>query len=391
METRILEQPHDSALDVHSEPTAPQRRCVLMPFSDADVDQIVEEWLRKRKPRPAKRNPPTPQHKFMVLLAKKAKQRTEENDEDESASSIIPGDSASEEEASPAVDNDEAIDEEPSDEDSDNDTLDADGEEKIDSNGYLLGGRSYICPVFRSPWRRNPDRLYIPATECCRFTGYPSTKKMFLKNRDLRQVRLTGSERDVLCDNLALSSRFAISRNTYMVRARSAFKVFGALLVKNGRHMVDDYCEANWQSRGEDGRLCVSGQVVANMEKYREWKANFILGRQPMNTTAVGTPPTRPPRVRMPKELIRYLTRPYPVVGSCAELMELVSERQAQRKAFRQSLQAGITPTLPNGVKVEIGRDRALDTAPIVIDDSSEGGESDEDDLVRTTIDDASD
>ncbi|KAJ2801403.1 hypothetical protein H4S07_004948 [Coemansia furcata] len=60
--------------------------------------------------------------------------------------------------------------------------------------------------------------------------------------------------------------------------------------------------------------------------------------------------------------------------------MELVSERQAQRKAFRQSLQAGITPTLPNDVKVEIGGDRTLDTVPIVIDDSSEGGESGEDD-----------
>ncbi|KAJ2838074.1 hypothetical protein FBU31_001003 [Coemansia sp. 'formosensis'] len=126
------------------------------------------------------------------------------------------------------------------------------------------------------------------------------------------------------------------------------------------------------------------------MEKYRAWKANFTLDWQPMNTTGVDIPPERPTRVQRPRELIRHLSRPYPVVSSCAELMELVSERRAQHKVFKQSLQAGITPMLPNGMKVEIGRDSALDTVPIAIDDSNEDSESSEDDFVCITIDDTS-
>ncbi|KAJ2334425.1 hypothetical protein GGH92_008327, partial [Coemansia sp. RSA 2673] len=195
-------------------------------------------------------------------------------------------------------------------------------------------------------------------------------------------------EREILYDNLSLNNQSFNSPAVYMVKARSAFKEFGALLVKNGRHIVDDYCEANWRSRDAYGPPCLSGQVVANMEIYRAFKANYMLVRPPTNYGSMASRLPRLPRIKMSEEMNRYFLRPFPVVGSSVELMLLVSERQQQRREFMRSLKADMQSTVqhmdepvePKCEKVESKIDRKLDLVPIVIDDSSEDGESSDDD-----------
>ncbi|KAJ2065313.1 chromatin structure-remodeling complex subunit RSC7 [Coemansia sp. S146] len=391
METQALEQPDDSAMDVHLEPAASPANYVLMPFSDVDEEQIRKEWLKKKRPQKINPKRSTVQRRFMALIVNaRNKQHNSESDEDEFTSSSLTELSI---EASPATDNNEAIDEEPSDDDDDDEgTVDAAGEEKIDSNGYLLGGRSYICPVFRSPFRRNPDKLYILAAECCRYTGLGSSQALCNKYPSLRRYRLITREREILYDNLSLNRRVFNSPTVYMFKARPAFKEFGALLVKNGRHMVDDYCEANWQSRDAAGPVCLSGQVVANMEAYRAFKANYILVQQPTSFASTAVRSDRPPQVKMSKEMSKHFLRPFPVVGSSVELMVLVSERRQQRREFVRNLRADIEsaaqpvvqpveePMVPKCEKAENDMDKKWDLVPIVIDDSSDGDSESNDD-----------
>ncbi|KAJ2454886.1 chromatin structure-remodeling complex subunit RSC7 [Coemansia sp. RSA 2337] len=386
METQSPLQPDDSAMDVHLEPAASSNNYVLMPFSDVDEDQIKTEWLMKKRPNKAKPKRSKVQRNFIALIAKaKYRQQNSESSDDESTNAL----STELSDEANSADNNDIIDEEPSDDDGgDEGPVDAAGEEKVDGNGYLLGGRSYICPVFRSPCRRNPDTLYIPVAECCRYIGYGESKHLVKKHRSLRRYPLIKREREILYDNLSLNNQSFNSPAVYMVKARSAFKEFGALLVKNGRHIVDDYCEANWRSRDAYGPPCLSGQVVANMEIYRAFKANYMLVRPPTNYGSMASRLPRLPRIKMSEEMNRYFLRPFPVVGSSVELMLLVSERQQQRREFMRSLKADMQSTVqhmdepvePKCEKVESKIDRKLDLVPIVIDDSSEDGESSDDD-----------
>ncbi|KAJ2330296.1 hypothetical protein GGI00_003779, partial [Coemansia sp. RSA 2681] len=184
------------------------------------------------------------------------------------------------------------------DDDDDEDTLDASGETKVDANGNLLGGRSYICAVFRSPCRKNRERLYIPAIE------------------------------------------------VFMYTARSLFKVFGADLVLNGRHVVDDYCKDTWERRNECRGVppCVPGQVVANMQAYQEWKDNFAQARPPKGVE------TQRRSEKLSKEQLEQLKvdceHHFPVVGSWVELMDLVRAWNKHRKAVTASVRAGTQPPI---------------------------------------------
>ncbi|KAJ2697884.1 chromatin structure-remodeling complex subunit RSC7 [Coemansia sp. IMI 209128] len=382
MEPQPFEHPEHGAMDVYLEPAASQPRYVLMPYSD--TDQIKAQWpKKKKKPSTHRGSSRSAQSKFMALILEaKAKQLNRENGQDEPSTTTTMSDSDGETEAeteqNSADDNDE-VPPDDDDGDSDEDTKDLDGEEKIDRNGYLLGGRSYICPVFRSPCRRNPDMLYIPAMECCRFTGFNTPKNMFAAHKNLRQFRLTARERRILRDNLVLNNMLVDRPHVAMVRARAAFKLFGALLVKDGRHIVDDYCEANWQLRNVGGEPCVSGQVVANIDYYREFRANYALGQQPKRPVTAGSQRAKATRLKMPRELSKYLLREFPVVGSCVELMEVVAERMEERRAFTRSLRAGIMPTLPGSAKAESKPTISTGVELIVIDDDSSEEESSED------------
>ena len=46
------------------------------------------------------------------------------------------------------------------------------GEQKIDRQGNVLGGRELTAAVFTSPHRHDTERLYILAIDACRAVGF---------------------------------------------------------------------------------------------------------------------------------------------------------------------------------------------------------------------------
>ncbi|KAJ2002553.1 chromatin structure-remodeling complex subunit RSC7 [Coemansia thaxteri] len=247
--------------------------------------------------------------------------------------------------------------------DSDDEDGDPDGETKIDTNGYLLGGRSYICPVFRSPCRPNPSRLYINASECSRYAGFVSSNVLLKKFPQMKRIQLTQAERTMLCDNLLISAKKVTSKTVYMFTARSVFKTFGALIVKNGRNVADDYCEANSRWRDSQGPPRAPDVVVADMAKYQLAKANYIKGALP--------PAIHPNRVyaRVPKGKRRWDEvdpEPFfPVVATWVELMPHLAKWESRRKAYIKSARFGLdhgAPAIQESAKPPIASDCSSDS-----------------------------
>ncbi|KAJ2401536.1 hypothetical protein GGI23_001334 [Coemansia sp. RSA 2559] len=156
---------------------------------------------------------------------------------------------------------------------------DAAGEAKIDANGYLQGGREFICPVFRSPFRANQKRQYVLTMDCCRYTGSRDSYMLFKQHPRMRRVETTQEERDLLAEKRMIPkvTRF---RPIALITARTAFREFGARLIKNGRYLIDDY----WESRCRVEKMYPEGTVVANMGVYHSVEATRAAGMMPGST-----------------------------------------------------------------------------------------------------------
>ncbi|KAJ1728532.1 chromatin structure-remodeling complex subunit RSC7 [Coemansia biformis] len=179
------------------------------------------------------------------------------------------------------------------DESSDDEEPDKDpaGEEKIDRNGYLQGGREFICPLFRSPFRRNKERQYVLTMDCCRYMGARDSYMLFKQHPRMRRVETTQQERDLLADRLMIPkvTRF---RPIALITARTAFREFGARIVKDGRYIVDDY----WEDIRRREARHPEGALIANMSVYHSVMAAHAAGVTPGSTRkARKTTPLRPP------------------------------------------------------------------------------------------------
>ncbi|KZW00330.1 hypothetical protein EXIGLDRAFT_604510 [Exidia glandulosa HHB12029] len=116
------------------------------------------------------------------------------------------------------------------------------GEEKIDENGVLQGGRMFKATTFTIPTRPHPLRTYMLAIDAARSSGYRDSLYFFRRNPLMLKLTLTHVEKEFLIDNGNLSAHLR-SRSVTMVTARSAFKLQGAKMIKDGRWVVDDYYE----------------------------------------------------------------------------------------------------------------------------------------------------
>lgn len=108
-------------------------------------------------------------------------------------------------------------------------------------------GREYKVPTFTLPERG--DQLFMFAMEPARLLNYRDSYLFFHKNPLLERVRLTEEERNWLVDQRLLIHWFR-NRDVAVVTARSCFKCFGSRIVKNGRHIVDDYFETKAREEG---------------------------------------------------------------------------------------------------------------------------------------------
>lgn len=128
---------------------------------------------------------------------------------------------------------------------------DPEGEEKIDDNGQLLGGRQFMMRTFKIVG--GGDKLFMQATEPARLFGYNNSHFFFQAHPALYKVVLSQEQKNDLVDRRMLPHTYR-NRKVLLVAARSVFKEFGAKVVLDGKNITDDYQVAMQRSLGvEEG------------------------------------------------------------------------------------------------------------------------------------------
>ena len=152
---------------------------------------------------------------------------------------------------------------------------DPEGEEKVDKNGHLKGGREYRVRVFTIQGKG--DRLYMLSTEPARCIGFRDSYLFFQKHRQLFKIILPeDAKRDLIERNLIPHSYKG--RAIGVVTARSVYREFGARIIIGGKKITDDYqvsaARANGDVEGElavpDDRLPTTGQGY-DKNRYVAW------------------------------------------------------------------------------------------------------------------------
>jgi len=115
------------------------------------------------------------------------------------------------------------------------------GDTKISPDGDLLGERQFKAATFVIP-NRHPNRKYMLAIDAARTSGFKDSLYYFRRNPLMWKLTLTQEEKDQLIENGKLSPHLK-SRSVTLVTARSAYKLHGAKMIRDGRWIVDDYDE----------------------------------------------------------------------------------------------------------------------------------------------------
>ena len=118
--------------------------------------------------------------------------------------------------------------------------MDAVGETKVTPTGHLSGGREYSLKTFTI--MGHGEKLFMLATQVARLTGYRDSNLFFLRNRKLRKVVTTQTERNDLFRREAIPFSYR-HRHISVVTARSVFIQFGHRVILNGQRIRDDYYE----------------------------------------------------------------------------------------------------------------------------------------------------
>lgn len=115
---------------------------------------------------------------------------------------------------------------------------DPSGEEKIDTDGNLKGGRKFKVRSFKL--FDNGDRLFMLATEPARAVGLRDSATLFQHHPNLYKYILSQSEKNKLIGQSVLPYSYR-NRTISVVAARSIFKEFGHQIIVNGKENDDDY------------------------------------------------------------------------------------------------------------------------------------------------------
>ncbi|KAF8502414.1 chromatin remodelling complex Rsc7/Swp82 subunit-domain-containing protein [Hysterangium stoloniferum] len=115
------------------------------------------------------------------------------------------------------------------------------GDEKIDKDGVLQGGRQFKAQTFTLP-TRHPTRQYMLAIEAARTSGYKDSLYYFRRNPLMHKLVCTQPEKDDLIAGGTIPSHMR-TRSVTLVTARSAYKQHGAKMLRDGKWVTDDYYE----------------------------------------------------------------------------------------------------------------------------------------------------
>jgi chromatin structure-remodeling complex protein RSC7 len=127
------------------------------------------------------------------------------------------------------------------------------GEEKVDKNGVLLGGRDYRVRTFTILGRGS--KLYMLSTEPARCIGFRDSYLFFQKHKHLYKCLIDEDEKKDLIERDLMPNSYK-GRQIGVVSARSVFREFGAKIVIGGKKVTDDYDEQAARERGDiEGEL----------------------------------------------------------------------------------------------------------------------------------------
>ncbi|KAF7792943.1 hypothetical protein EIP86_004046 [Pleurotus ostreatoroseus] len=115
------------------------------------------------------------------------------------------------------------------------------GDTKIDPNGNLLGDRAFKAQTFTLP-NRHPERKYMLAIDAARTSGFRDSLYYFRRNPLALKLNATQWEKEHLIEQGKLGSHLK-TRSVTLITARSAYKLHGAKMVRDGRWIIDDYDE----------------------------------------------------------------------------------------------------------------------------------------------------
>lgn len=130
---------------------------------------------------------------------------------------------------------------------------DPEGEEKVDVNGHLKGGREYRVRTFSIEGKG--DRLYMLSTEPARCIGFRDSYLFFQKHKQLYKIILAEEAKKDLIERGLIPHSYK-GRAIGVVTARSVFREFGAKIIIGGKKITDDYQAAAARASGDvEGEL----------------------------------------------------------------------------------------------------------------------------------------
>ena len=131
--------------------------------------------------------------------------------------------------------------------------LDSEGEQKVDPDGYLKGGREYRVRTFSI--EDKGKRLYMLSTEPARCVGFRDSYLFFQKHKNLYKIILAEEAKKDLIERHLIPHSYK-GRAIGVVTARSVFREFGARIIIGGRKIIDDYQAQAARAAGEvEGEL----------------------------------------------------------------------------------------------------------------------------------------
>ncbi|KAK6531678.1 hypothetical protein TWF694_002854 [Orbilia ellipsospora] len=152
---------------------------------------------------------------------------------------------------------------------------DPSGEQKVDKDGNLLGGRQYRCRTFTM--KDCGEQLYMLSTEPARCAGFRDSYLFFQRHKQLYKIICNEEEKFDLINRNIIPHSYK-GRAIGVCTARSVFREFGARMIVGGRKIIDDYYEQVARDRGDvegeiadpDDRLPPPG-VPYNQNQYVAW------------------------------------------------------------------------------------------------------------------------
>lgn len=148
---------------------------------------------------------------------------------------------------------------------------DEEGNEKVDANGILQGGREYRVRTFTIIDKE--DRMYMLSTEPARCCGFRDSYLFFAKHPKLYKVLLNEEQKKDLIDRDVLPNSYK-GRNIAVVTARSVFREFGARIIVGGRKVIDDYKVTEAREKGD-----VEGELADPDDRVPEKKGEYNRNR----------------------------------------------------------------------------------------------------------------